>query len=155
MTVKGSLREIELTHEPLANAMRVKVMMPGWFYREPEFRAIEREQFLGWIIQRQQSIGRLERHSWGIQYVVQLKVIPRVRLELLRNDSASKWRAQDSFTLCESCFRRSDQGLLIASRASRTRSNTRSRSLQNCSSLFHNATPGRDVDAQSSAGLIA
>jgi hypothetical protein len=135
--------------------MSVKMVVPGRFYCEPELRAAKGEQFLAGIIEHEQSIGRLKQYPRRIQDCVQLKVIPCVSFELLRDNSTFEWRAQDSLTLCESCFGRSDQGLLIASRASRTRSNTRSRSSQNCSSLFHKATPGRDAEAQSSAGLIA
>jgi hypothetical protein len=143
MTVKGSLRDIELTDEPLANGMRVKVMMPGWFYREPEFRAIEREQFLGWIIERQQSIGRLERHSRRIQYVVQLKVIPGFRLELPRNDSASKADIIGHFYL-SSLFLSQPSG--ADSRAVLTRSNNCARSAQKLGWVFHKAMPGNDIE---------
>jgi hypothetical protein len=107
MTVKGSLRDIELTDEPLTNGMRVKVMMPGRLYCEPELRAREGEEFLAGIIEHEQSIGRIKRYPRGIQYIVQLKIIPCVSFELLRDDSASEGRAQDSPTSCEGCFGRS------------------------------------------------
>ena len=46
-------------------------------------------------MKREQSIGALERHPWGIQDVVDLKIIPRISLELLRDDPAFEYRVHD------------------------------------------------------------
>jgi hypothetical protein len=95
MTVKCSLGNLELTHESPTDWVRVKMVMPGWLDCKPELGAMEREQFFARIIQREQSIGPLKRYPRGIQYGVQLKIIPCIRLELLRNNSAPVFSFQD------------------------------------------------------------
>ena len=50
MRVKSPFRRVELSHKPLPNRMRVKMGMPGRFNREPKLRAVEREQFVTWIV---------------------------------------------------------------------------------------------------------
>jgi hypothetical protein len=51
--VKNPLRSVELSNKPLPNRMRAEMGMPGRFNREPELRAIELEQFVTWIVQRE------------------------------------------------------------------------------------------------------
>ena len=50
MRVKGPFQKVEFSHKPLPNRMRVKMGMPGRFNREPKLRAVEREQFVTWIV---------------------------------------------------------------------------------------------------------
>jgi len=50
MRVKGPFQNVEFSHKPLPNRMRAKMGMPGRFNREPKLRAVEREQFVTWIV---------------------------------------------------------------------------------------------------------
>jgi hypothetical protein len=43
MPVKSPFRIVELSDKSLANSMRLEVVMPGRFNREPELRASEPE----------------------------------------------------------------------------------------------------------------
>src|SRR4029453_12093579 len=95
MTVKCSRGNLELTHESPTDWVRVKMVMPGWLDCKPELGAMEREQFFARIIQREQSIGPLKRYPRGIQDVVELKIIPFISFELLRNDPTLIYRVQD------------------------------------------------------------
>jgi len=51
MRVKRPFRSVQLSNQPLPNGVRVEVVMPGRFSREPELRAVELEQFVTWVIQ--------------------------------------------------------------------------------------------------------
>jgi hypothetical protein len=51
MPVKSPFRSVELSNKSLPNGVRVEVVMPGRFNREPELRAVEPEQFVTWVIQ--------------------------------------------------------------------------------------------------------
>ena len=93
--VKSPLRSVELSNQPLPNRMPVEVVMPGRFIGVPELRAMEGEQFFAGIIEREQSIGPLKRHAWGIQDVVELKLIPCISSKLLRDDPAFEYLVQD------------------------------------------------------------
>ena len=93
--VKSPLRSVELSKQPLADRMRAKMAMPGRFIGVPELRAMEGEQFFAGIIEREQSIGPLKRHAWGIQDVVELKLIPSISFKLLRDDPAFEYLVQD------------------------------------------------------------
>src|ERR1700751_324612 len=93
--VKSPLRSVELSNKSLPNGVRAKMAMPGRFIGVPELRAMEGEQFFAGIIEREQSIGRLKRHAWGIQDVVELKLIPSISFKLLRDDPAFEYLVQD------------------------------------------------------------
>jgi len=56
---------------------------------------MEGEQFFAGIIEREQSIGALKRHAWGIQDVVELKLTPCISSKLLRDDPAPVFSFQD------------------------------------------------------------
>ena len=71
------------------------MVMPGRFIGVPELRAMEGEQFFAGIIEREQSIASLKRHPWGIQDVVELKLIPCISSKLLRDDPAFEYLVQD------------------------------------------------------------
>ena len=93
--VKSPLRSVELSHQPLPDRMPVEMVMPGRFIGVPELRAMEGEQFFARIIEREQSIGPLKRHAWGIQDVVELKLIPCISSKLSRDDPAPVFSFQD------------------------------------------------------------
>ena len=76
MRVKSAFRSVELSNKPLPNRMRVEMVMPGRFNREPELRAVESEQFVTWVVQHKQSIGFRKGHARGIQDGADLKIIP-------------------------------------------------------------------------------
>jgi hypothetical protein len=76
MPVKSPFRSVQLSNKSLPNGMRVKVVMPGRFNREPELRAIEPEQFVTWVVQHKQSIGFRKGHARGIQDATDPKIIP-------------------------------------------------------------------------------
>jgi hypothetical protein len=76
MPVKSPFRSIKLSNESLPNGVRVEVVMPGRFDREPQLRAAEPEQFVTWVVQHKQSIGFRKGHARGIQNVSNPKIIP-------------------------------------------------------------------------------
>jgi hypothetical protein len=76
MPVKSPFRSVELSNKSLPNGVRVEVVMPGRFNREPELRAAEPEQFVTWVVQHKQSIGFRKRHARGIQDAADPKIIP-------------------------------------------------------------------------------
>jgi hypothetical protein len=51
MPVVSPFRSVELSDQPFPNRMRVKVVMPGGFNREPKLWAVEPEQFVTWVVQ--------------------------------------------------------------------------------------------------------
>ena len=76
MPVKSPFRTVELSNKSLPDWVRVEVVMPGWFNREPELRAVEPEQFITRIVQHKQSIGFRKGHARGIQDAADPKIIP-------------------------------------------------------------------------------
>ena len=76
MPVKGPFRSVELSNKSLSNGVRVEVMMPGRFYRPPQLRAAEPEQFVTGVVQHKQSIGFRKGHARGIQDGADPKIIP-------------------------------------------------------------------------------
>jgi hypothetical protein len=76
MPVKSPFRSVQLSNKSLPNGVRVEVVMPGRFNREPELRAVEPEQFVTWVVQHKQGIGFRKGHARGIQYAADPKIIP-------------------------------------------------------------------------------
>jgi hypothetical protein len=76
MPVKSPLRSVELSNKSLPNGVRVEVVMPRRFNREPELRAVKPEQLITWVVQHNQSIGFRKRHARGIQDGADPKIIP-------------------------------------------------------------------------------
>jgi hypothetical protein len=76
MPVKSPFRSVQLSNKSLPNRVRVEMVMPGRFNREPELRAAESEQFVTWVVQHKQSIGFGKRHARGIQDAADPKIIP-------------------------------------------------------------------------------
>ena len=76
MAIKSPFRSIKVFDKFPANWMRVEVVMPRRFHREPELRAVEPEQFVNWVVQHKQSIGFRKGHARGIQDAADPKIIP-------------------------------------------------------------------------------
>jgi hypothetical protein len=76
MPVKSPFRSVEVSNKSLPNGVRVEVVMPGRFNREPKLRAAEPEQFVTRVVQHKQSIGFLKGHARGIQDGADPKIIP-------------------------------------------------------------------------------
>jgi hypothetical protein len=99
MTVKGSLRDIELTDEPLANGMRVKVMMPGGLDSKPNLGAFEVQQLLTRIVEHNQGIGVSHGQARRVEDVINCEIVPLRCTKLFRYNTASIVHLRFFFTV--------------------------------------------------------